>query len=133
MGLFAIALHPEPDGARAFGVEKNKDVFDRLRGDAFPDGLLGLRVRERRARSGGKDLKDAEAGELGDFLGVKGGAVVLDGDRFRAFGMIPTEVFDEEIGEPEGLQVLPSGAGIEFGGHRNGAISSMPRRVGSRG
>ena len=42
---------------------------------------------------------------------------MLDDHRLGTLRMIPAEVFDEEIGELEGLKMFPGGTGIELGSH----------------
>ena len=135
VGFRTIALHPEPDGATALGIDEDENVFDGVRSDAFPDGLLGFCIRESGVRIGGDDFKNAETGELGNFVSMVADAAVLDDHRFRPLRVVPAEVIDEEIGELEGLKVFPGGAGVEFGSHVKieKAISSGPRRAGSRG
>jgi len=88
-----------------------------VRCDAFPDRLLGFRIGEGSGGIGGSNFKDAEPGELGDFLGEIIESAVFDGQRLRPLRMVPAEVFDEEIGKAESLEVFPGGTGIKLGGH----------------
>ena len=118
LGWVTLIPGPSPSGRReaepcVVGVHDSGNVVvGQLAVDAVDEGAHLSGVNEE-----GLAATVAEPGELGDFLGEIIESAVFDGQRLRPFRMVPAEVFDEEIGKAESLEVFPGGTGIELGDH----------------